>query len=442
MHLRSLCYVPVVGLLALGACDGGGGENGLPANEPPDGSDASAPSDDGGMASSDAGSDLRPGPVDCDVDRDGERSLACRGRDCDDLSAEISTKVKTDLNLADNPAPENEKREVLELHPDGGSGFYVLYRLGEAQLRLAHWQESGWTVESVSALPVRYSDSAAMVLDSAGHIHVALVAEVPETSPTIRELHYTTNASGAWVETQLTFTSATHFSRPAIAVDADGAVHIVARGEELLHFSETSGSFTSSVVSATSSRGILAADGDGNLRLVYTTGFGFKFGTIDGDTFTEQGEVERGGSGDLAALVDGSGVLHVAAVGVPATGSGKLLKYTLIDGAVATDVDVSVAYPARPHFAVGSSGDVHLFSDIKISTGHLVGLAHVFRDGGAFKTRTLYSTPSYRQTPFGFAAIDPQNRLHRFTPEMGTHQYSDDVDNDCDGDLWSSATDE
>jgi hypothetical protein len=369
------------------------------------------------------------------VDDDGYEALECGGPDCNDLDASINPNVATDLNLSD-VLPGNQARQVLQVLGNAADQLLVLYREGEQTLRLATWTDGTWTSELVTSLPVRSLEGARMVIDPDGSVHVAFTSEVPESNPLTRDVYYATNAGGAWAETQLTDSAggdATGY-RPAIALDGEGTVHIVFDGDGLEHVTNASGSWATQTLSASVGSYSLATSPSGSVHLAFSSAYHLNHGSFVGGTFEQAPVIEDAGGGETTAVFDATGRLHVATNGFDAQYE-RVLEYTIIDGTDITRVDTQVARPDEPQFSLAPNGQVHLFSDIKLSSGHLVGMVGVVAGDLGAEVTTVHSTPSYVQEDFGFAWIDAAGRLHRVTPG-GVHSYSDEVDHDCDGSPW------
>ncbi len=353
---------------------------------------------------------------DDDGDLDGHVAIACGGDDCDDTDPAThagadDVAVSTDWTLQ---WIDDAYADSIDVEIDNTGFVHLFY--SDGRLMEATDESGEWTTEFIdhgNAL------SAALATDESTHIAFEGKA---------RDLHYGTNAAGAWAARWLdkTWTSSMSIS---LALDSTGRPHVAYENGALYYTSSSlPGSWPIEEVADFAWRLSLAVDRDDEPHVAYVDDDLF-YASREGDRWTietiEPGSEGNGGA-DVGLVLDAADVAHVSYAAWP-----EVRYATNAGGQWRTETAV-------PHCDYGSLAiDVRGFAHIACHDPEGDDLDYATNASGAWvneivdtEGRTGFRT-SIRVhegvVHVGYYEIDGNDVLYarRVTP--------DGVDQDCDG---------
>jgi hypothetical protein len=211
-------------------------------------------------------------------------------------------------------------------------------------LRLASFDGSAWTTQSVDAGTNKGCDSS-IVIDENDHVYIAY--QDRDNS----KMKFATNKSGSWLSYSPDASSFGNNMYPgyatSLAMDEQGQFHIAhydSDNEDLRYSTGVpNGQWTNTIVDASGNTGknpSIAVDAAGDLHIVYASwsGFDLKYATLkpsSSSSWQKSNIQTQDMVGDSNAIyIDGSGMIHVAY----SDDSNDVLKYaTKSTGVVVTD---------------------------------------------------------------------------------------------------------
>ena len=211
-------------------------------------------------------------------------------------------------------------------------------------LRLASYDGSAWTTQSVDAGTNKGCDSS-IVIDDNDHVYIAYQDRGNS------KLKFATNKSGSWLSYSPDASSFGNNMYPgyatSLAMDEQGQFHIAhydSDNEDLRYSTGVpNGQWTNSIVDASGNTGknpSIAVDAAGDLHIVYASwsGFDLKYATLkpsSSSSWQKSNIQTQDNVGDSNAIyIDDSGMIHVAY----SDDSNEVLKYaTKSTGVVVTD---------------------------------------------------------------------------------------------------------
>lgn len=181
-----------------------------------------------------------------------------------------------------------------------------------SSLRHAVLTGGAWTAETAA------TDgwcTASLALDAGDHAHIAYFASSP--SPRLR---HTTNASGAWVGTDIAAADAgcSAGATVSLAIDGTGAAHVAFAGPApaygLQYATNRGGSWTSSVLEDGYVPSVaIAVDGNDKVHLAYSTNAGeLKYASDVTGAWTSEVLENAGGPNHVSLALDSAGRAHIS----------------------------------------------------------------------------------------------------------------------------------
>jgi hypothetical protein len=389
--------------------------------------------------------------VDCDADGDGVQSVGCGGADCNDGDPAIHPGAVDTLEEADwavetiddGVADDSVTYTNLAIAPGGAVHVsYAHHHLGSlSKLRHATDASGAWEVEVVRNNPDGFGAfDNDIAVDADGAVHMTWIENgIFGDSPWM----YGTNASGAWVFTELERSDMSGYWN-AIALDADGNAHVagyttsaLAVRNDVQYLTNESGAWVMDDVSGdaiddgqTPDQIEIAIDDggaahvcwqlDGTDDLVYATN---ESGAWASETVDSTGAT--GLECDIAVGADG--VVHISY----RDDTLDDLRYAEGNAGSWTKTTVDAAgISAYTSLALDADGHAHI-------AYQRAGLRHATNESGAWRTEAVDATGGAHSG----IAVDGDGGVHvsfaRGDDDLGyaclAPPTGDGIDQDCDG---------
>jgi hypothetical protein len=365
-----------------------------------------------------------------DADHDGFGAEACGGVDCDDADPLVHPEAPDNADFPwaivaiDDEGTAGEQASVAV----DAEGFVHVAYATYGVLRYATDRSGGWIAEVIDP---SYGSAAALAIAADGALHVVYVGG---------GLRHASTVSGTWaIETiDPAPLNGAPGNATALAIDATGHLHVAYNiGGALRYATDASGAFVSELVADTySSFGTsvfpsglgLAVSAQGEVHIAYGSAEQLVTHAVRG----AQGwafESIQGGEGTYvggagAAAFDEDGVFHLAFHGRPSSDSFQVFHATK-----AVDADWNIT-------AIAEYGDAQ--PALAVQPG---GAAHVVFAGGGYAT-DLDGTWALEDASLGgpgaSVAVDGDRSIHVAWSVSGQLGYArrvqpDDLDQNCDG---------
>ena len=384
-----------------------------------------------------SGSDL------VDEDGDGHTCEPSGGGDCDDHDPEVHPGV----------ADPGMTLETIDSDGNVGSGSSIAIA-DDGTIHVAYVDASALDILYATYAGGRWTTS---TIDSAGSlgptVSLALSGGSPRVAyrvtgayPDEHEIRIATRSGGGWSFEAARSGYDAGFA-PTLAVDADGNAHVSVAGYsgyDVNYATDASGAWESTRISNqwVNAMGDVAVDADGAVHVVWNE-YSYDGGGAGSDDVLRHATnatgvwtVEwidmwggfRNDPLDPSITIDGAGALHV----VYSVEYGAEVRYaTNASGAWSTEV-VDPAGGVSPAIAVGRDGRVHVayYDD---ETGDL---RHAMRDDGTWRPGTVDAAGDTGRAPA--IAVDADNLAHvvYYDATDGDLRHAiapDGIDDDCSG---------